>query len=70
MSTSQEIREVYSRDINEKTLLVWRKQGPAPFYAGNFAFHIENLFGAKGGDGTLVDDWKRPETRDDGDDDA
>ena len=70
MSTPQEIREVYDRDINDRTLLVWRKQGPAPFYAGNFSFHIEHLLGTKGGDGTIVDDWKRPESQDDGDYDA
>lgn len=61
MSTSAEIQEVYRRDIDRQALLVWKKAGPAPFYAGNDSLHIESLFGAKGGDGLIVSDWKRPD---------
>jgi hypothetical protein len=61
VSTSAEIRDVYRRDIDRQTLLVWKKSGPAPFYAGNDSLHIESLFGAKCGDGDTVVDWKRPD---------
>lgn len=61
MSSDAEIREVYQADLNEKTLLVWRSQGPAPFYEGNTAMHIEDLFGQRGGTGDLVKNWNRPD---------
>jgi hypothetical protein len=62
LSSSEEIREVYESDIARQTLQVWRKKGPAPFYAGVNAFmHVESLFGPKLDNGDSVIDWKRPE---------
>jgi len=61
LSSSEEIREVYEGDIARQTLQVWRKQGPAPFYAGANAFmHVESLFGPKNDDGDTVINWNRP----------
>lgn len=60
MSSSEEISEVYESDIARQTLHVYRKFGPAPFYAGGNAFmHVESLFGPKRDNGDIVHDWHR-----------
>jgi hypothetical protein len=61
MSKEKEIREVYGSDIARQTLHVYRKFGPAPFYAGgNVSMHVESLFGPKRDDGDTVTNWDLP----------
>jgi len=57
MSTDEEIREVYDRDIAEQTKIVYDRQGPTPFYDGFMGFQIENLYNDLGIEKIICSDF-------------
>jgi len=58
MSTPEQIRAEYERDINAKTRLVVARRGIGALLEGGSGMHVESLFGKPRGDGSMVLDLR------------